>query len=252
MNKERPIAQLETHLERLIEGAFTHLFGRRTAGAGDIAMQLARAMENNALPPPKNEVRPIAPDVYIIAMHEDMLKPLLAKQPNLSEALAKHIVELATQSGYKMNHHPQIYFRAEPQITLNIQAQHRDTHSTQTAAMSPVHLPSPFTPPPNAHLLFNDARIKLDKPLVNLGRERDNHVMLNDPFASRYHAQLRLRDGVYLLFDTNSRSGTFVNEIQIKEHRMQPGDVIRIGKAQLIYLDDSGTPTSSMEPVSEA
>jgi pSer/pThr/pTyr-binding forkhead associated (FHA) protein len=50
--------------------------------------------------------------------------------------------------------------------------------------------------------------------------------------------QLRLRFGSYTLFDMNSHAGVLVNDVPVREHRLQPGDVIRLGKTQLVYLED--------------
>ena len=51
--------------------------------------------------------------------------------------------------------------------------------------------------------------------------------------------KLRLRFGHYVLFDTQSYSGTTVNDVQVKEHILQTGDVICIGRTRLVYIEDS-------------
>jgi pSer/pThr/pTyr-binding forkhead associated (FHA) protein len=56
--------------------------------------------------------------------------------------------------------------------------------------------------------------------------------------VSRHHLQLRLRFGVYVLFDIRSQSGTFVNNNCRSRTPSQRGDVIQIGKSQLVYIED--------------
>jgi pSer/pThr/pTyr-binding forkhead associated (FHA) protein len=55
-----------------------------------------------------------------------------------------------------------------------------------------------------------------------------------------------------MIFDTDSAAGTYVNNVMIREHRLQPGDVIRLGKISMVYLEDDhelDSPTESIDPV---
>ena len=78
----------------------------------------------------------------------------------------------------------------------------------------------------------------LTKTVINIGRDSANDVVISDVFVSRRHVQLREHFGVYTLFDVNSRGGTLVNNAVVSEHRLQNGDVIRIGHTDVIYADD--------------
>jgi pSer/pThr/pTyr-binding forkhead associated (FHA) protein len=62
--------------------------------------------------------------------------------------------------------------------------------------------------------------------------------VLDESTVSRTHAQIRLRFGHYVIFDTDSQTGTFVNNVRIREHRLRAGDVIRVGKTSLVYMED--------------
>jgi hypothetical protein len=237
---EQHIARLEAQLERLVEGAFTQLFGKQIR-AQDIALQLARALEDESQPAHGGDSRPLAPDTYYIILSPRIQEQLLKNQPGLTQTLSKHLVELAAHAGYRLNAQPVIHVSADAKLDHNdliVRAEHSDQRDSNTEAMQRVEIPVQSTPH-NAQLILNGEKtIQLEASLITLGRERDNMIVLDDPFASRYHAQLRQRGGSFLLFDTNSRSGTYVNDVQVKEHRLQPGDVIRIGKTHMIYLDD--------------
>ncbi len=238
---EQHIARLEAQLERLVEGAFAQLFGKKIR-AQDIALQLVRALEDERRPARTGDPRPFAPDVYYIYLSAKVHTHLLRHHPDLTHTLSKHLVELATQAGYRLNYVPSIYLFADNRLddgTLVVRAAHSDEQGSSTAAMQRVDVPMIQRAPMNAQLLLNGKKVfRLTEPLITIGRERDNNIILDDSYTSRHHAQLRLRFGVFTLFDTNSRSGTFVNNVQIKEHRLQSGDVIRIGKTEMIYLDD--------------
>lgn len=117
--------------------------------------------------------------------------------------------------------------------------------------MQPVVDPGEAPPPRMARLVINGRRtVPLSTSLVNIGRADHNDIILDDPHVSRHHAQIRLRWGVYTLFDVESAAGTFVNEVRVREHRLQNGDTIRLGQSLLLYLmEDSLSSTAHFEPV---
>jgi hypothetical protein len=238
---EQHIARLEAHLERLVEGAFTHIFGR-TIRPHEIAVQLARAMEDGVVPARAGDPRSLAPDQYVIHMHPRVVEQLNKRQPALTQILSEHMVELATNAGYRLDHAPSIRLLPDPNISIGriaVNAKHSRGQKERTAIMKRVEFPPEQESPRNPQLLINGERaVPLDQPLFNVGRSRDNHIVLDDPSVSRHHLQLRLRFGRFTLFDAQSQSGTFVNDVLIKEHRLQAGDVIRIGNTSLIYVED--------------
>ncbi|NWF70440.1 MAG: DUF3662 domain-containing protein [Chloroflexi bacterium] len=249
---EQHITRLESQLERLVEGAFAQLFGKKIR-AQDIALQLVRALEDSSRAASGNDPRPLAPDAYYIYLSAKVQTSLLRHHPNLSQTLSQHLVELATQAGYRLNYVPVIYLFADNKLddsSLVVRAAHSDERGSSTAAMQPVDAaPLLHSAPINAQLVINGVKsIRLTEALLNIGRERSNQIILDDTFVSRHHAQLRLRFGLYTLFDTNSRSGTFVNNVRVKEHRLQSGDVIRIGKTEMIYLDEDPLGDSQVGP----
>ncbi|OAV75723.1 hypothetical protein Barb7_00640 [Bacteroidales bacterium Barb7] len=65
---------------------------------------------------------------------------------------------------------------------------------------------------------------------LRIGKAKDNDYVVDNPHASRYHAQLvRGDDGGWLLEDTDSTNGTFVNGQQILRKRVTPADAIALG-----------------------
>lgn len=63
-----------------------------------------------------------------------------------------------------------------------------------------------------------------------LGRRSSNAVFIDNPKASRDHAQITFTDGEYLIKDLGSSNGTFVNNIKITDEQLlEAGDEVRIG-----------------------
>jgi ABC-type multidrug transport system ATPase subunit/pSer/pThr/pTyr-binding forkhead associated (FHA) protein len=65
---------------------------------------------------------------------------------------------------------------------------------------------------------------------ITFGRSQDNHVVLNHPLVSRYHAAIERIGGRYLLRDLRSTNGVFVNSKRAaNETWLREADEIRIG-----------------------
>ena len=236
------LSRLEAQLERLIEGAFAQLFSKAIRPQ-DIALHLSRAMENSLSASSDGDYRPIAADDYMIRMNPDVQEHLLHHQPGLANILSQHVVQLATHAGYRLEHIPIIRIVADPDLgpsELNVHGERIDQTRSSTAVMERIELPPAFNElPRDAQIILNGQQVfRLTEPLINIGRGHDNHIVLNDPYVSRHHAQLRLRFGSYTLFDNSSQSGTLINDVPVREHRLQSGDVIQIGRTRMVYLED--------------
>jgi FHA domain len=62
-----------------------------------------------------------------------------------------------------------------------------------------------------------------------VGRHPGCDVVLDHPSVSRRHAQLRFRDGGWILRDLESTNGTRVNGCDVVRCRLEPGDHLLLG-----------------------
>jgi hypothetical protein len=83
-------------------------------------------------------------------------------------------------------------------------------------------------------------RLLLDRPIVRLGRHPDSEVTLDDITVSRRHAEIRRTPSGYLLRDTGSLNGTYVNQHRVEEARLANGDEVQVGKFRMVFLDAPG------------
>ncbi|MBI5494340.1 MAG: HD domain-containing protein [Deltaproteobacteria bacterium] len=83
--------------------------------------------------------------------------------------------------------------------------------------------------------------LPLKGTVVTVGRARDNMVTFpRQEGVSRYHAELVGHDEGWVIVDRGSSAGTFVNGVQVQQHPLESGDVIRLGPPpapELTYLE---------------
>ena len=72
-------------------------------------------------------------------------------------------------------------------------------------------------------------RFGIGEAPVTFGREEDNDVVISDPLASRWHAELEQEADGYVLTDRHSSNGTWVNGAAITTQYLRSGDEIMIG-----------------------
>ena len=82
--------------------------------------------------------------------------------------------------------------------------------------------------------------VVLGVPHVRLGAGSSNDVVLDDPHASRFHAELRKTDEGWLLRDLGSLNGTRVGDVAVKEGLLHSGATITVGETRIKFLADDG------------
>jgi pSer/pThr/pTyr-binding forkhead associated (FHA) protein len=74
------------------------------------------------------------------------------------------------------------------------------------------------------------------RPVTAIGRSSDNHIVINDPFASTHHVVVVWRDRKWWLEDLESHNGTYLNDVLVSEPAvLTSGDVIRIGETEFRF-----------------
>jgi len=70
---------------------------------------------------------------------------------------------------------------------------------------------------------------------ISVGREDGNIIQLNDERVSRFHLKIHENGGDILLTDLQSTNGTRINGEVVQVWRLNPGDVIALGRSVLIF-----------------
>jgi type II secretory pathway predicted ATPase ExeA len=73
---------------------------------------------------------------------------------------------------------------------------------------------------------------------IIIGRTIDNDVQIDSKFISRHHCQITTTSEGSVLEDLNSTNGVYVKSKRIRRHHLNDGDVIVLGKHEIMYLDE--------------
>jgi sigma-B regulation protein RsbU (phosphoserine phosphatase) len=86
--------------------------------------------------------------------------------------------------------------------------------------------------------LHGDSVVELSRLRTTIGRSARNDLCVEDPFASRLHAEVRRRGDTYWISDLGSANGTLVNGSRLTVPvLLRDRDLIRIGETEIEYSD---------------
>lgn len=83
---------------------------------------------------------------------------------------------------------------------------------------------------------FQGRRVSLRSGRQTIGRRGDNDIVLDDLSVSASHAWIMNQHNDYVLMNTLSTNGTFVNGKRIHEATLRHGDRVRFGQVEFTFL----------------
>jgi pSer/pThr/pTyr-binding forkhead associated (FHA) protein len=97
-------------------------------------------------------------------------------------------------------------------------------------------------PPLGRLLVATDGRtvqeITLTQGRIIVGRTSDNDLQIDSRFVSRHHCQISTTANSCVIEDLNSTNGIYVKSRRVRRHYLNDGDVVLVGKHELIYVDE--------------
>jgi len=110
------------------------------------------------------------------------------------------------------------------------------------AAITPDPSAEVATPALGRVLVSTEGRTVRELPLrigrVIVGRTTDNDLQIDSRFVSRHHCQLIVSAQACVIEDLNSTNGIYVISKRVRRQHLNDGDVVVIGKHELIYIDE--------------
>ena len=95
---------------------------------------------------------------------------------------------------------------------------------------------------------LKDSSFFLSGNEISLGRDSSNAVAISDVSLSRRHCLLAREGDRFTIRDFDSRNGTLVNGVAVKESPLQHGDQVSVGDSVFIFLlhEDTDEPASDL------
>lgn len=73
------------------------------------------------------------------------------------------------------------------------------------------------------------------QPVTKIGTDPKSTIVLNDKFMSTNHAEIKAENGMWILRDSGSTNGTYVNNKRVDRHELVDNDFIKFGSAMLKF-----------------
>lgn len=89
---------------------------------------------------------------------------------------------------------------------------------------------------------------RLDSADLQVGRDSSNSLCIEDATVSRRHCTISAVDGGWLLTDHETRNGTFVNGVPVRQRRLSHRDEIQIGASRFLFLLEPDDRVPAQEP----
>jgi hypothetical protein len=229
------LRNFESRLERGIEGFFTKAF-RSGLQPIELAKRILREMDAHKTV----GVREVwVPNRYILRVSEEDR----ARFENMEGALAREletvVTEGARERGWGLVARPEVVFETVDKLKrgdLKVV-----TELTEETGPAPAEAPrpdpalAPAAPSGTARLVLDGREVALDRERMVIGRLHGSEIEIEDPGASRRHAEIRKDGDRFLLVDLGSTNGTLVNDSPVAEHALEDGDRITIGRTTLEF-----------------
>ncbi|MBK7600483.1 MAG: SpoIIE family protein phosphatase [Acidobacteria bacterium] len=91
----------------------------------------------------------------------------------------------------------------------------------------------------------SDSVVELNRLRTTIGRSARNDLCVEDPFASRLHAEVKRRGDSYFISDLGSANGTLMNGTRLTVPlQLGDGDIIRIGETEIEFSERADTSPS--------
>ena len=82
---------------------------------------------------------------------------------------------------------------------------------------------------------MESTRFSLRSGRQTIGRRDDNDIVIDESSVSSSHAWIMNQNGHYVIMNTLSTNGTFVNDQRVHDAVLKHGDRIRFGQAEFVF-----------------
>jgi hypothetical protein len=229
------LRNFESRLERGIEGFFRAAF-RSGLQPVELAKRILREMEVGKTV----GVREVwVPNRYVVHVSEEDRERFSQMEGALVRELENVVTEGARENGYGLVARPEVVFETDEALKrgdLLVDAELSEAPGPPSGEQPAAAQSRPAPRAGEAVLILADdgRRIPLADRNV-IGRLQGSEVEIQDPGASRRHAEVRRDGSDFVVVDLGSTNGTLVNDQPVAEATLEDGDRITIGRTVLEF-----------------
>ena len=227
------LTRFEDSLDRMVNGAFAKAFKAEVQPV-EIASALQRELNDRAAIIDRN--RTVVPNVFHIELSTHDYTRLAVFRDALQTELTNLVKSYAQEQRYTLLGGVQIVISQDDELDTGI-FRVRSEARAEGAAVTSSDLDSDA----GAAVIAHQPRLEVGRtayPLVRavtrIGRGADVDIRIDDPGASRNHAEI-IMGAPLILRDLNSTNGTTVDGQRVTELELHEGTAIKIGSTTLIF-----------------
>jgi len=215
------LQSLEHRLERMVDGVFF----RRTKGSIrpiELGRRLVREMDDQRSVDVKG--RRIVPNDFTVTLSAIDH----ASFNEIEDALVAELTEAAREYAREEGYH----FMGPVSVQLTVDNELRNGRFNIISQLKQAA----SGPGMGSLVLPSGQRVDLGTATVTVGRLPECTISINDSNISRNHAEVRVGQTAFIVYDLGSTNGTMVNGIKIVgEHRLREGDIISFGSTHVRF-----------------
>lgn len=214
------LRDLENRLERMVEGVFARAF-RSGLQPVEISRRLERRLEADRTLDAQG--RPIGPNCFTVHVAPDDHERFAQIADDLCLELAGAVRARATDRGIRFPGRVAVSLAPDERLA---------TGRVEIDAAFVAGDPPGSTP---AYIELTDGRRIPLKGLTTFGRNAESTVVLDDPNASRQHAEVHPVGDTFELVDLGSTNGSRVNGKRVDRRELADGDVLAFGTITMVF-----------------
>jgi hypothetical protein len=244
------LRQIEHKIESLFEGIFGRAF-RTHVQPVELARKLAKEMDDGKT---VSVSRVYVPNEYSVFLAPDDRDKFASYEESLIDELQQYLAEHARREEYALLSPPKVILNSDGDLSVGefgiatrmVQPSGGpkvpERAPSATMIYRPAAQPTQAATPEElgverevASLHVNGRKYELAKKQTVIGRARDCDIQIEDPGASRRHAEVRQEGTAYWIVDLDSTNGLEVNGMRTQRAKLDHGDKITIGSTEIAF-----------------
>jgi hypothetical protein len=252
------LRNIEQKIESLFEGIFGRAF-RTHVQPVELARKLAKEMDDGKTVSVSRVYVPNEYSVYLAAQDRANFE---SYEASLVDELQQYLAEHARREQYALLSPPNVIFHTDEDLAVGefgIATRMAQPAGRRRTAEEPEPVESgatmiykPRAPEPTqaatpddlgverevVTLSVDGQRFEVSKRRTLIGRSRECDIQIDDPSASRRHAEVRQEGTAYWIVDLDSTNGLEVNGMRTQRAKLDHGDKITIGSTDIAFRRD--------------